>query len=108
MIFPEGLTSEDEFKRFADAILSVSKGTYLLANMTEFGKTPYLTADEFAQMGYRIVIYPVTLQRIVMKAAQDALRVIKAERTQKNLVGRMQTRQELYELMEYEMDVPKG
>jgi methylisocitrate lyase len=97
-IFPEALQSVEEFARFAKDV-----PTILLANMTEFGKTPYLTVDEFAAMGYRIVIFPVTLQRIAMKATQDALRTIKAERTQKNIVDRMQTRAELYEVVEYEM-----
>lgn len=100
-IFPEALKSREEFERFAKDV-----DTILLANMTEFGKTPYLTADEFGEMGYNIVIYPVTLQRYLMKAAQRALQVIKAERTQKSLVNDMQTRAELYELLDYDMQVP--
>ena len=74
--------------------------------MTEFGKTPYRTADEFGEMGYNIVIFPVTLQRLVMKAAQEALRTLKAERSQKSLLDRMQTRRELYELLDYDVPVP--
>lgn len=101
-IFPEALHSVDELRAFADAV-----GGILLANMTEFGKTPYLTADEFAELGYRIVIYPVTLQRLVMKTVESALRVIKTERSQRSLVDRMQTRQELYDLLEYDILVPK-
>ncbi len=96
-IFPEALKSRDEFERFAKDV-----PTILLANMTEFGQTPYLTVDEFAAMGYRLVIFPVTLQRIAMKAVQDALRMLKAERTQKSLLERMQSRQELYDLVEYD------
>ncbi len=95
-IFPEALQDEEEFRRFAQDVDSI-----LLANMTEFGKTPYLTADAFGEMGYDIVIFPVTLQRLVMKTTQDALRVIKQQRTQKPLLERMQTRQELYELLGY-------
>lgn len=100
-IFPEALTTREELARFAKDI-----PTILLANMTEFGKTPYLTVDEFAQMGYKLVIFPVTLQRIAMKAAQEALRVLREHRTQKSLLDRMQTRQELYELIEYRMNAP--
>ena len=95
-IFPEALQDEEEFRRFAQDVDSI-----LLANMTEFGKTPYLTADAFGEMGYDIVIFPVTLQRLVMKTTQDALRIIKQQRTQKPLLEKMQTRQELYELLGY-------
>jgi methylisocitrate lyase len=102
-IFPEALESREEFARFAKDVPTV-----LLANMTEFGKTPYLTADEFADMGYRIVIFPVTLQRVAMKAAQDALRTLKAGRSQKSLLSGMQTRAELYELLGYEADGPSS
>ena len=97
-IFPEALQDRDEFERFAQDV-----DTILLANMTEFGKTPYLTADEFGEMGYNIVIYPVTFQRLAMKTTQDALRVLKTERSQKSIVDKMQTRQELYDLLEYDM-----
>ncbi|MEK7757951.1 MAG: isocitrate lyase/phosphoenolpyruvate mutase family protein, partial [Planctomycetota bacterium] len=96
-VFPEALESREEFARFAKDV-----DTVLLANMTEFGKTPFLTVDEFAGMGYDLVIYPVTLQRCAMKATQDALRVLKAERSQRSIVGRMQTRTELYELLDYQ------
>lgn len=96
-IFPEALQSKEEFARFARDV-----DTILLANMTEFGKTPYLTADEFGEMGYNIVIFPVTLQRLVMKTTSKALQTIKRERSQKLLLDDMQTRQELYELLGYE------
>jgi methylisocitrate lyase len=95
-IFPEALQSREEFTRFAKDV-----PTILLANMTEFGQTPYLTIDEFAAMGYKIVIFPVTLQRIAMKAVQNALRTLKTQRTQKPLLDQMQTRRELYDLVEY-------
>lgn len=100
-IFPEALENEEEFARFARDV-----DTILLANMTEFGKTPYLTADRFGAMGYNMVIYPVTLQRLVMKTTSDALRTLKKERTQQSLVEHMQTRQELYDLLEYDVTVP--
>lgn len=97
-IFPEALETREEFARFARDV-----DTLLLANMTEFGKTPFLTADEFGEMGYNLVIFPVTLQRVAMKATEDALRVLKAERSQKSLLDRMQTRRELYELLGYDV-----
>ncbi|MGE3180290.1 MAG: methylisocitrate lyase [Phycisphaerae bacterium] len=95
-IFPEALQGREEFERFARDVKAP-----LLANMTEFGKTPYFTVEEFAEMGYRMVIFPVTLQRIVMKAMSDALATIKKTGTQKEIVPNMQTRQELYDLMGY-------
>jgi methylisocitrate lyase len=98
-IFPEALTTRDELERFARDV-----DTLLLANMTEFGKTPFLTADEFGAMGYNIVIFPVTFQRLVMKTVEQGLRTIKKEGSQKSLVERMQTRNELYELLNYNAD----
>lgn len=97
-IFPEALQSREEFERFARDV-----DTILLANMTEFGKSPYLAVDEFAAMGYRIVIFPVTLQRVAMKAVQEALQTIRTEKSQQTLVARMQTRSELYDLLGYEV-----
>ncbi|MEK7710717.1 MAG: methylisocitrate lyase [Planctomycetota bacterium] len=100
-IFPEALETREEFERFSRDV-----DTLLLANMTEFGKTPFLTADEFGGMGYNLVIFPVTLQRVAMKATEEALRVLKAERSQKSLLDRMQTRRELYELLGYDVATP--
>ncbi len=97
-VFPEALKSQEEFARFAKDV-----DTVLLANMTEFGKTPYLTAAEFGEMGYNLVIFPVTLQRVVMKATEQALLTLKAEGTQRSFVENMQTRAELYELLGYDM-----
>jgi len=98
-IFPEALQSAEEFARFAKDVPTV-----LLANMTEFGKTPFLSVDEFGAIGYRLVIFPVTLQRVAMKACQDALRTLRTERSQKSILGGMQTRQELYDLLDYRAD----
>ncbi len=95
-IFPEALEDRKEFQRFAKDV-----DTILLANMTEFGKTPYLTVDEFGELGYRIVIFPVTLQRIAMKATIEALKILRTERSQESLLDRMQTRKELYDLLDY-------
>lgn len=100
-IFPEALQSMEEFARFAKDV-----PTTLLANMTEFGKTPYLTVDEFAGMGYRMVIFPVTLARVAAKAVESALATLRRERTQKNMLDRMQTRAELYDLLGYDVAPP--
>lgn len=99
VIFPEALQSRDELERFARDVPAP-----LLANMTEFGRTPYLSVDEFAALGYRIVIFPVTLQRAAMKTVVEALHELKQRGTQRDLLDRMQTRQELYELLGYEPD----
>ncbi len=96
VIFPEALQDEAEFERFAKDV-----DTLLLANMTEFGKTPYLTVDRFGEIGYNMVIFPVTLQRIAMKAMEAALQTIRSDRTQQSLLDDMQTRQELYDLLGY-------
>jgi methylisocitrate lyase len=95
-IFPEGLESADEFRAFADSV-----GGVLLANMTEFGKTPLLSVSDFASLGYRIVIFPMTLFRIMMKAVEGSLAELKESGTQRGLLPRMQTREELYDLVRY-------
>lgn len=102
-IFPEALQDADEFGRFARDLTpaGASRPAPLLANMTEFGKTPYLTVGEFAGLGYAMVIFPVTLQRVAMKAMEQALAELRAKGTQQGLLDRMQTRQELYELLGY-------
>jgi len=69
--------------------------------MTEFGKTPYLSVQEFAQLGYKMVIFPMTLFRVMMKAAEQALKELAQKGTQVGMLERMQTRKELYELLEY-------
>lgn len=100
-IFPEALETREEFARFAKDV-----PVPLLANMTEFGKTPYLTVDEFAALGYRMVIFPVTLMRCAMKAVEGALAELKARGSQKAILDRMQTRQELYDLLGYSVAPP--
>ena len=97
MIFPEALNTRDEFEEFARQIKAP-----LLANMTEFGKTPYLTVKEFERFGYNIVIFPMTAFRIMMKAVEDSLRVLKAEGTQASLLERMTSREDLYRLIHYQ------
>jgi methylisocitrate lyase len=96
-IFPEALDSAAEFQAFARAV-----DAPLVANMTEFGKSPLLEFDELSQMGYRVVLYPVTLLRVAMKAMETALNVLAADGKQSELLDLMQTRQELYDLVEYD------
>jgi len=69
--------------------------------MTEFGKTPFITVSEFEDMGYSIVIFPLTGFRVMLKAVQEALEKLKAEGTQKDLIEKMLTRKGLYELIDY-------
>lgn len=95
-IFPEALHTEEELRRFADDV-----DTILLANMTEFGKTPYLSVEQFGELGYNIVIFPVTLQRAAMKAMDEALLEIREVGSQENMLDQMQTREELYDLLQY-------
>lgn len=96
-IFPEALTSEEEFGRFSEEI-----DAPLIANMTEFGKSPLLTVQELAGLGYAAVLYPVTLMRVAMKAMEAAAALIAVEGSQKDLLDVMQTREELYELLDYQ------
>ncbi len=96
MIFPEALESADEFARFARAV-----DAPLLANMTEFGRSPLLSFDELAAMGYKVVIYPLTALRAAMRTAEEVLMTLRDQGTQRGLLERMQTRAELYELLRY-------
>lgn len=97
IIFPEAMESEEEFELYAREV-----GGYQLANMTEFGKSPYLTVDRFRELGYNIVIFPVTTLRVAAKVAEDVLTDIKNKGTQVDWIDRMQTRRELYDLIEYD------
>jgi methylisocitrate lyase len=96
IIFPEALESKEEFREFAKKV-----NAPLLANMTEFGKTPLIAAKEFKEMGYKYVIFPVTIFRVAAKAIENALRVLLNEGTQANLIENMMTRKELYEIINY-------
>ena len=96
MIFPEGLANPDEFGRFAEA----SPGL-LLANMTEFGKTELISLQEFGGLGYSMVIYPLSMMRVAMGAVARGLEVLKRDGSVSELLGGMQTRQELYDLLGY-------
>ena len=97
IIFPEAMANEKEFEQ-------IRKNTKvnLLANMTEFGKSKLLSANQLENLGYNIVIYPVTTQRLAMKNVEDGLKVIFKDGHQNNIIDKMQTRKRLYELIEYE------
>jgi len=97
MIFPEAMKDESEFEK----VRKISKG-YLLANMTEFGKSKLLNKSELENLGYNLVIYPVTTQRLAMKNVEDGLNSIFKNGDQNNIIDNMQTRKRLYELVEYE------
>ena len=97
MIFPEAMADEKEFAAFRAAV-----DVPLLANMTEFGKSTLLTTDQLSKLGYNVVIYPVTALRLAMNAIEQGFRTLAADGTQESVVKDMQTRQRLYELLEYE------
>lgn len=96
-IFPEALTTPDMFREFAQRM----PGVKLLANMTEFGRTPFLTAQEFQDLGYAMVIWPVSHLRVAAKAWEQLYAQIAAEGGAQNAVDRMQTRAELYATIGY-------
>jgi methylisocitrate lyase len=96
-IFPEALQSAEEFRDFAKEIKAP-----LLANMTEFGKSPLLSFDELAGYGYRMIIYPMSAFRVSMKASEEFLRDLRKRGTQSDWIDKMQTRKELYELLDYD------
>ena len=96
-IFPEALQSAEEFRDFAKEI-----DLPLLANMTEFGKSPLLTFEQFADFGYRMVIFPQSAFRVSMKGSEKFFAALKKTGTQSDWLDKMQTREELYELLEYD------
>ena len=96
-IFPEALQTAEEFRDFAKAI-----DLPLLANMTEFGKSPLLSFQDLVELGYRMVIFPQSAFRVSMKASEKFLRALKKSGTQSEWIDQMQTRQELYELLDYD------
>ena len=97
MIFPEAMKDEKEFEK----VRKISKG-YLLANMTEFGKSKLLNRSQLENLGYNLVIYPVTTQRLAMQNVELGLKSIFKDGHQNNIIDKMQTRKRLYELVEYE------
>jgi methylisocitrate lyase len=96
-IFPEALQSAEEFRDFANEI-----DLPLLANMTEFGKSPLLSFQDLAELGYRMVIFPMSGFRVAMKASERFLCALKKSGSQEEWIDEMQTRQELYELLDYD------
>jgi methylisocitrate lyase len=97
VIFTEALADEKEFEIFRKAVQAP-----LLANMTEFGKSKLLTSQQLENLGYNIVIYPVTLLRLAMRAAEAGLETILKDGSQEKAVPQMQTRQQLYDLTDYQ------
>ena len=96
-IFPEALQSAEEFRDFAKEL-----DAPLIANMTEFGKSPLLSFPELAKLGYKIVIFPQSAFRVTMKTSEKFLRALKNSGSQKEWLDQMQTRRELYELLDYD------
>ncbi|MDJ0700737.1 MAG: methylisocitrate lyase [Woeseiaceae bacterium] len=97
MIFAEALTTLDEYRQFTDAIK-----VPVLANLTEFGKTPLFTVDELAEVGVAMTLYPLSAFRAMSNAALEVYRTIRTDGTQKAVVDKMQTRMELYDVLGYQ------
>lgn len=96
MIFPEALESDREFERFRSEV-----SVPLLANMTEFGKSPLLSTQQLENLGYNVAIFPVTLLRLAMQSVERGLQVLAQAGTQAEIVHEMQTRARLYEVIGY-------
>lgn len=95
-VFPEGLQSEEEFEAFRRGVSAP-----LLANMTEFGKTPIIPATRFAELGYEMVIFPMTAFRCMLKAVDECYAELVRTGTQAHILDKMRTREELYNVIEY-------
>ena len=98
-IFPEALETAEEFAEFA--VFARTIDVPLIANMTEFGKSPLLSVSELDGMGYAAVLFPLTIFRVAMKAVENALSQLADVQTQQNFIDQMQTRSELYDLLNY-------
>ena len=96
MIFAEALTELDQYRKFADAV-----DAPILANITEFGKTPLYTIEELKEAGVSLVLYPLSAFRAMSAAALHVYQTLRHEGTQKSVINTMQTRAELYELLDY-------
>ena len=96
-IFPEALESGDEFRKFSKQVR-----TTLLANMTEFGKSPLLTADELEEMGYRIVIFPLTAFRASLLSMENAYSSLNKRGTQREFLNKLMTRKRFYDAIDYD------
>ena len=96
MIFAEALTTLDEYQQFT-AVINVP----VLANLTEFGKTPLFTTEELAGVGVRLALYPLSAHRAMAKAAEDVYRALRQDGSQQAVIDKMQTRTELYDVLGY-------
>ena len=96
MVFAEAVTELIDYKKFREAT-----GVPVLANLTEFGQTPAFTLDELASVGVDIALYPLTAFRAANKAAENALRILRTKGTQSEIIGKLQTRDELYDYIDY-------
>lgn len=96
MVFPEALTELAQYRAFRKRI-----DAPILANMTEFGKTPLFTREELGRAGVDLILYPLTVNRVMNRAAEETLAALRADGNQRKLIGRMQTREELYEVLGY-------
>jgi methylisocitrate lyase len=96
MIFAEALTTLDEYQQFTDVIQ-----VPVLANLTEFGKTPLFTTEELATVGVRLALYPLSAYRAMAKAAEDVYRTLRKDGSQQAVIDKMQTRMELYDVLGY-------
>jgi methylisocitrate lyase len=101
-LFPEALESAEEFRTYAHEMTKAGAKVPLIANMTEFGKTPYLSMSEFESLGYRVVLFPVSTLRAAAKAVEQFLAELKMRGTQQQWLGQMQTRRQLYDLLQYD------
>jgi len=105
-LFPEALRSREEFQQVGRAFAALD--TPLIANMTEFGVSPLIPLEELSEWGFSAALYPVTLMRIAMKALEAGLGMLADEGTQENLLDLMQTRAELYDLLDYDPARPEA
>jgi methylisocitrate lyase len=96
MIFPEAVSDLDQYRKFADAVK-----VPVLANITEFGKTPLFSLDELRSANVAIALYPLSAFRAMNKAALKVYETVRKKGTQKDIVGDMQTRDELYDFLGY-------
>lgn len=106
-LFPEALASRSEFARVGRE-LGGSGGVPLMANMTEFGVSPLISVDDLGEMGFAAALFPVTLLRLAMKAMEAGLGILADEGTQESLLDLMQTRHELYDLLDYDPRRPEA
>lgn len=105
-LFPDALQSAEELAAFSKGVATTFATTartpLLLANMTEFGKTPYLNVNELESLGYHLIIFPLTLMRVMLKSVDIALQDLKETGGQVKLLDDMMTREELYEVLDYQ------